>query len=135
MTPVHAKRLLKLAAFLERLPKERFNFGVYVGQDWKGAQDLSCGTVACAMGWAATMPAFRRLGLHIAFNEVKRPVPCLRGSYMASPAEAGQVLFGLAYWDFSVLFHPDSSVGYGPNAGPKLVAKRIRKYVAERSAP
>lgn len=58
-------RLLKLAAFLEQLDPKRFNYRRWVGDDWKGAQDLSCGTTACALGWAATMPEFQELGLRL----------------------------------------------------------------------
>lgn len=50
------ERLLRLATFLDALPKERFNFRTWVGGDWKGMPDLSCGTTACALGWAATLP-------------------------------------------------------------------------------
>lgn len=50
------ERLLRLATFLDALPEERFNFRTWVGGDWKGMPDLSCGTTACALGWAATMP-------------------------------------------------------------------------------
>lgn len=59
------RRLLKLADFLEKLPKERFNFSSWVGDDWEGAKDLSCGTTACALGWATAMPEFHRLGLKL----------------------------------------------------------------------
>lgn len=50
--PDYRGRLLRLAEFLEQLPPERFGFGSWVGSDWKGKPDLSCGTTACALGWA-----------------------------------------------------------------------------------
>lgn len=47
--------LEELADFLEKLPKGRFDYGRWVGANWRGAADLSCGTTACAFGWAATL--------------------------------------------------------------------------------
>ncbi len=61
--PDYASRLLRLAAFLEKLPPEKFDYRCWVGRDWKGAQDLSCGTTGCAFGWAPT--ALPTLGLEI----------------------------------------------------------------------
>jgi len=57
--------LLELATFLEALPPERFDYGSWVGAKWKDAQDLSCGTTACALGWAATLPSCRQEGLRL----------------------------------------------------------------------
>lgn len=48
-------RLLALAAFLEKLPRRRFNYETWLGADWDGQPDLSCGTTACAFGWACTI--------------------------------------------------------------------------------
>jgi len=59
------RRLLKLADYVANLPRERFNFSHFVSSDWKGTIDFSCGTTACALGWATTMPFFRNLGLHL----------------------------------------------------------------------
>lgn len=47
--------LLQLADFLEKLSPERFDYGVWVGETWKGDPDLSCGTTACAAGWACVI--------------------------------------------------------------------------------
>lgn len=62
---VGRRRLLKLADFLKKLPANRFDYTSWVGLDWQGKQDLSCGTTGCALGWATTMPEFRRLGLRL----------------------------------------------------------------------
>ncbi|MGH7749129.1 MAG: hypothetical protein ACREQ5_30855, partial [Candidatus Dormibacteria bacterium] len=59
-------RLLRLADFLENdVPADRFDFAHWVGKDWAGAPDLSCGTSACALGWATTIPEFQALGLKL----------------------------------------------------------------------
>lgn len=57
--------LLQLARFLLELKPGRFNFKEWAGDDWEGKPDLSCGTTACAMGWATTLPSFRKLGLRL----------------------------------------------------------------------
>jgi hypothetical protein len=61
MDKMHAKRLLKLAALLDTVPRKEFDLN-----RWK--LERSCGTVACACGWAATIPAFRRAGLSLKLN-------------------------------------------------------------------
>lgn len=58
-----AKRLMLLANFLEKLPEGRFDYSRWVGNDWEGREDFSCGTTACAFGWAATLPELREAGL------------------------------------------------------------------------
>jgi hypothetical protein len=123
------RRLLKLAAFLRRLPRKRFDFGEWVGFDWKGSQNLSCGTTACALGWAATMPNFRRLGMYLAQPGVVR----LKGKTGISSIEVAQIIFGLDHIDAISLFAP--SQGLGSNATPKQVARRIEQFVAARREP
>lgn len=60
------ERLLRLAEFLEKLPPKRFDFGSWVGVDWKDKPDLSCGTTACALGWATV--ALPECGLELRRN-------------------------------------------------------------------
>lgn len=133
---IYAKRLLALAARLVTVPRKRFNYNRWVGDDWMGAQDLSCGTVACALGWATTMPRFRRLGLRLDWNRwlstpeshggrVILKLPGHRGE-IRSPLRAAEIIFGP---DTSDLFLP----GVGEmHATPKQVAKKIRDYVIRR---
>lgn len=118
------KRLLKLAAFLRTVPRRRFDYSTWIGEDWKGAQDLSCGTTACAMGWAATMPEFRRLGLRL-----DEGVPSLDGN--GDGFDAAQELFGLELSESIDLFAPDDGEA---NATPKQVAKKIEQFVKARAA-
>lgn len=58
-------RLLRLADFLDTLEPARFDFNRWVGLSWGGKEDLSCGTTACGLGWATTIPEFRELGLRM----------------------------------------------------------------------
>jgi len=46
----------------------RFDLRSWAGNDdipWEGNPNLSCGTSACAVGWATTIPEFRDAGLHL----------------------------------------------------------------------
>ena len=132
METKYKKRLLKLADFLEALPRKRFYFGAWVGADWKGAQDLSCGTKACALGWAATMPTFRRLGLCLVRAEYSGGyvgLKCTDGILRGSSSAAREV-FGLDLSEFEQLFAPSALLS--PWATPRQVAKNIRDFVEEK---
>ncbi len=144
MKPVYAKRLLKLADFLEALPRKRFNFASYVGDDWAGKQDLSCGTTACALGWAASMPEFRRLGLRFkgtpAYDDDGHAITADGGVGLvddeyADEEEASAIVFGLTDDQHAELFIPENEFGPSSNlpkeATPKQVAKNIRAKVKE----
>lgn len=119
------RRLLKLAAFLWKLPRKRFDYSVFVGGDWQGAQDLSCGTTACALGWACTMPAFRRLGLRLGDF-----YPSLRSDPILNPYEVAAELFGLDPYEAEELFAPQTDREI--LATPKYVARKIERFVAKR---
>ena len=146
---VSRDRLLKLAEFLEALPRKRFDYGTFVGEGYKGAQDLSCGTTACALGWAATMPAFRRLGLHLELDkdywgtdddgvELFDASPAVGG---VTDTAAGQVIFLLTLRQSSFLFMPSVQYGTPPRnapeceATPKQVAKHIRRFIKDYREP
>jgi hypothetical protein len=49
----------------DHVVQERFEYTRWVGEDWEGKPDLSCGTLACSMGWATTIPVFQELGLRL----------------------------------------------------------------------
>jgi hypothetical protein len=57
---VNKERLLRLADLLDTIQPGRFDFGVWVSGPHDGdCYDLNhCGTVACALGWATTIPEF-----------------------------------------------------------------------------
>lgn len=126
------RRLLKLAAFLEKLPPERFDYRYLVGAGWKGKPDLSCGTTACALGWAAAMPEFRRLGLAL------RPAPMgvvvrMRAHPKWHSWQAAEHVFAIDYRGFEQLFLPGTDGALQGDATAKQVARHIRKFVAKRS--
>lgn len=150
MTPTHARRLLLLARKLDRVPKRRFNFRFWVGDDWGGAKDLSCGTSACALGWATTLPSLQRLGLSLirkSDTNTYGDVVLLRpGKRRLDANGAAKAVFGLDKNGFERLFipHAECRMPYGQgvcrlhrdrlpdDATPKQVAKNIRKYVEEQ---
>lgn len=153
MKKKHASNLRLLAKLLiERVDPDRFYFATWVGEDWQGAQDLSCGTTGCAVGWAATFPEFRDQGLALQgkelldwTNDATDPgspviVPGLRFLYpevydsseyvrldRGGPRAAIRAIFGNEAAD-EKLFVP---AGYGlpSSATPAEVAKAITRFV------
>lgn len=126
------RRLLKLADFLDALPPGRFHYNRWVGAGWQGAQDLSCGTTACALGWAAAMPTFRRLGLRLSWSDGFGKVKGPNGSV---DFNAAAEVFGISLQEAVFLFCPRSQLGtYGwsprGDAAPQEVAAHLRRFVA-----
>lgn len=127
---VNLKRLEKLIEYMEGLPKEanrHFSMDTFLEHHGdhkhkapRSKRDLlhSCGTTACAMGWAATMPYFQKLGL----------------SFRKNGRIGGiDVIARLMSYEWQELFG-----GYNRDRTPKQWAKRARKcllrYQAEAKA-
>lgn len=135
-------RLLRLAAFLRELPAKRFDYNFFVGDGWKGAQDLSCGTTACAIGWAATMPEFRRRGLRLIgtsaavdYQGQEGGSGCADGTVedrhtFMSGVQAGNRIFYLTEDEGHYLFYPRDNEW---KASAKHVAAKIEEFVRRRS--
>ncbi len=123
-------RLLRLAAFLRTLPRKRFNYNVWVGHDWRGAADLSCGTTACALGWATTIPSLRRAGLQLVsrgigqYGYVVLKTKGRRQVY--SSMTAAQEVFSLNELEASYIFVPSDD----GDATAKQVARKIERFVS-----
>lgn len=136
MHVMHARRLLKLADFLETIPETRFDLRTWVGDSWKGKQDLSCGTTACALGWACTMPEFRKLGVRLKRGELKGPG--IVGRRDSDAPAVAKHLFGIGDYDdegsyetyYQLFFSSAYSTGIATK--PVDVAARIRAVVAEQ---
>lgn len=132
------KRLLQLAAFLEELPGKHFDFSVW-------GTEAECGTVACALGWAVTMPFAKRYGITL-----KRVLIGFAGLSFYKDGnftygdEVGMDLFGLSDEAIEFLFTPgdpysDGGEAFGSNgldktSSAKTVAVHIRRFVAIRSS-
>ncbi len=125
MNATGKRRLLKLADFLSALKLKRGQFKM---ADWatsivNGAPE--CGTAACAAGWAARIPSFRRAGYHLVVNRNpglfgQRFVPAIGRK---RSVDALQFLFDISSEDCMHLFG-----GHNPNSA-KRTAQRIRGFV------
>ena len=115
MKTFHAKRLIKLANFLKTIPKKDFWLGTY-----------SCGTKACALGWAGLMPEFRKAGLKTDRNEDE---VTLSGEFFG--IRAGEVFFGLSQNEADALFVPglQDYVGFKNLSGDTSVGPVIKNIV------
>ena len=106
---VGLRRLLKLADHLDTVPPETFDMSTW----W-------CGTRGCAMGHAAQMPAFRRLGLRleasVSFDEEVTVGVVLEDE---QDYGAAAVLFGLTRGEAKDLFCPST---YGAAADPRSLS-------------
>ena len=151
---MNAERLTLLTTELRKWPCEQFNFGVWVDDDWKGKPDLSCGTSACALGVATTIPVFQALGLKLTKDKYgigyviidgKPPVIDGRDTLLLSTSlESAMTIFELTLAEARYLFVPDQepcelffseqvieSLESSPNdeASPTEVANHIERYI------
>jgi hypothetical protein len=112
---MNKNRLLTLATFLETLDPSRFNFGRWVGDGWTGDETLSCGTTACAFGWAATIPEFRSLGLRLCHDDVGGHVTYGDDHGL----QAARVFFDLMSFEANLLFLPTTLNWDSPDVWPR----------------
>jgi hypothetical protein len=115
-------RLDLLADFLrDEVPEDHFDLGTwrYGCENEKALLLHQCGAVACAVGWACTMPRFKEAGLHT--NWTGSPV---YGGYLGW--NAVQAFFGLEQREAYALFSTDN---YGEGASPLDVAQRIQLFL------
>lgn len=113
MTKTHIKRLEKLAAFLDKLPRKKFDLKELVS-----ARRGKCIAVACAIGW---MPVV------------------FPGEIYQNDCDImiAQEFMDLSYEEAHRLFvsSEDSDLGVlSASATPKQVAREIRKFIKEKSA-
>jgi len=141
---MNKKRLMMLVELLEKLPRKRFDYSTWVGETWGGKPDLSCGTTACALGWATTIPCLRRAGLRLEHRgENQRQVTLPSGE---SGEWAGAKVFDISDEEALFLFMPNVTGSVErqddgsykerftwssppEKATPKQVAKHIRRFI------
>jgi len=110
---------------LEDAPNFDITRGVY------NALPVTCRTVGCAMGWAATIPSFRKAGLKLRYEKGARgdadsfatPVYEFTSGYNAI-----ELFFDIDYQAIRILFSPQ----HYPRKqwrDPKAVAKRINELL------
>lgn len=141
MNTVQKNRLLKLAAFLIALPKQKFNYSLVACEaptaqggkpmlDALAASKESCGTAACAMGW--TPAVFPRL-----FGWVDTNTEDWRGKMLdvqsrktgAERDDAMVEIFGLTKSQVDHLFYPGVHNDLTDEASAKVVGRHIIKFV------
>ena len=121
-------RLLRLAAFLETVPNRRFYMYSWFDDikaggvvcDLPPPTKTRCGTSACALGWATSIPAFRRAGLTVRMykGDMIRPLfGRLEGE------DAAKAFFGITTSEVEELF-------LGDQVTPKKKARELRTVAA-----
>lgn len=153
MESIYSKRLLLLADFLDKTTPERFDYSRWVGDDWQGKPDLSCGAKACALGWGATIPELHEAGLNlVSAYDAPSSSSWSRHGYVSlleplyftnsnvvdrtgSAIQAAMKVFGLTISEAECLFIADVYLqGYGNSpdetASAKEVANHIRDFVS-----
>lgn len=136
---MNKKRLLKLADFLDQLPRQKFDFTVIGRLGTKPmaealkARKESCGTVGCAMGW---MPAvFPRLTRWVPLDSKNVSIALRRdGPPLEYDWAVAGIVFGLPLEETIYLFDPTTS-DLGRGATPKQVARHIRAFVKRGGMP
>ena len=122
-TPRGKRRLLKLAAFLEALPKDKFYFGTTLHK-----VEHNCPTVACAIGW--TPVVFPKLTKRFGVKSIGTS-----GSYVGDRyySELAMDLFDVSKSDAEALFSPGihslSLTALNPLVPPSAVAANIRLFL------
>lgn len=115
---MNVKRLLLLADFLLTVPDSRFCLQSWIATvDGEKIDFNSCGTVACAIGWATTIRSFNEEGFVL-----REDVPIWReseGWYAVSN------FFDIKFDDAYELFGDQR---YLPNATPTDVSNRIKEF-------
>lgn len=99
-------RLAILAKFLLTVPEEKFSL-----QTWK------CGTTACAVGWACTIPEFKEEGLSYYDESNQHFAPKYKGEWHF---DAVDEFFDISYRDSLWLFGADQD---GYNTPIQVVAR------------
>lgn len=112
-------RLETLAKHLETVPPETFNLG-----SWK------CGTTACAMGHACSIPSFRRAGLRLEKEMEWGEAVFIPSFKCEQDFDAAQRFFGISQSDSYHLFDPMEYPNY-ERTRKQTVINRIRKFIAQ----
>lgn len=136
-----ARRLTLLADKIAVIPARRLNMTSWVSTDYRGnleTEELrvtvghshACGTAACALGWASTIPELDLVlyttgmgSLSVASTKYKMYDTLLRGT------DAGSVAFGITLQESAELFTPEDM----SHVSRAKVVGRIRQLAARYS--
>jgi hypothetical protein len=115
-------RLTLIAEKLESLPLGRFDYSDWVGDDWGGKPDLSCGTAACALGWATTIPELQAEGLRLVQSRCGYSYVTAPGLDFLNPVEssicAAEQVLQLSEQEARYLFVPEEKPPTGFMGAP-----------------
>ncbi len=138
MDNLHAERLMKLARFLYKLPREKFNYAVVIeGKDIPN-DTFSCGTVGCAIGWTPMVfPErfeWRTLKHRVGLFDKADHREMTNGNFVSTAMD----FFDLSSSQVQGLFTPGMQDCIGmddmeDNASPKDVAMMIAAFVKKES--
>lgn len=142
------RRLMLVVEKLRALPEERFYYGTWVGRHWGGLADLSCGTTACALGWATTVPELATAGLCMRLGEIGAHVSLVDETELHGASSydhsfiAAATVFGISVAEAEYLFTPgwdsgaidDLDLDSSPDddATADQVAEHIEKFVKQK---
>lgn len=122
------QRLARLASFLYCVPREKFNMKQWATMDFD-IRNQSCGTAACAVGWAATIFKAEQFVL---VPSVISGLP--RTEYKGKQNwEAVAEFFSMKRARAIALFGIENDANL--DLGPRQVAKRIKQYLKTGKAP
>lgn len=137
------RRIMKLIEFMEGLPpkaNKHFDMGMWCtheddshshlirGDAFEQKDIMACGTSACAAGWAATLPYFKRLGLELRWGGYDAALH-VNGKPVIPGSKALARVFDVGGAQTYALFS-----GANEDRTPKKWAKRARELIKEWGA-
>jgi hypothetical protein len=136
-----AYRLNVLANFLAyEVKKRKFHLDKWVDRTdhnfetprevIKSLQKKGCGTTACAVGWAATIPEFRELGLNLRFADWGIDVTY---KDFDGGSTAAMAFFKLSIEEVDELFMPSAYTRNDEKPSKKNVVAKLRQYARLKS--
>lgn len=129
---MNIERLQRLSSFLRHeIPPGQFRFDGYWFRALGTDDDVRCGTVACALGWACLIPEFRESGLHVVKGNFDQSYPEYGSSI---GAYAAAEFFEITKVDACSIFNPTSENDYPGthfrDVTQDMVADRIDALIA-----
>lgn len=141
---MNTERLLKLADYMETLPDGRVDMSLWrdlpdeLTDRIKDGEEISlsgqeCGTVACVLGHACTIPEFIKDGLEMRIRRSEGMIDIEITYSVYSYWSAASVFFDIPFDHATYLFgsYPKAITFYGMDKlSPKGIAAGIRRYVS-----
>lgn len=141
---VTVRRLRALASFLRGVPNRKWDFSAWARSErYAVGPDLlpvklslhKCTTVACAAGWATTIPLFRRAGLRLDNDNI----PIVRdGMYRFKGSDAMAEVLGITLHEASDAFCRAETYGFASGLHGRVTAPMVARHLeglADRYEP